>query len=133
MQLTKEYLDKKIATQQRFYEKSQRSVTKEIKTEFQKQTKALTEHFDWKVGVIGEQYGSITGDIHSIKKQLVDIQEKVDKIDVMEMDIRTIKDDVGFIKVELEVVKDILTDPDDQKEYAVLQQRVYALEHRGAV
>ena len=40
-----------------------------------------------------EQYGAITGDIYGIRTSS-GIQEKVDKIDLLEVDLRTIKDDV---------------------------------------
>ena len=77
-----------------------------------------------------EQYGAITGDIYGIRTSS-GIQEKVDKIDLLEVDLRTIKDDVAFIKVEIEVVKDMLTDKVDQETHQALSQRVYALEQRA--
>ncbi len=116
MELTKEYLDKNFAS---------------LRKDFKDQTKALMEYFGTQVKVIAEQYGAITGDIYGIKNQLVGIQEKVDKIDLLEVDLRTIKDDVAFIKVEIEVVKDMLTDKVDQETHQALSQRVYALEQRA--
>ena len=84
MELTKEYFNKTMkSVDKRFivmdkkfekcfiemdkrFERRQRSFMSEIKTEFQKQTQSLTEHFDFKVKVISEQYGAITDDIADI-------------------------------------------------------------------
>ncbi|MBU3964147.1 hypothetical protein KJ562_00185 [Patescibacteria group bacterium] len=108
-----------------------KTILKEHQEEIKRHISVLKEDVDQKIGLIGEQHGSIIAKLDSHSEMIESMSTRLDSHGEM---IASIKEDTEIVKINVELIKDSLKRKVDVDEFATLERRVGVLEaraHRG--
>lgn len=105
--------------------------SKELKEDYARQGKFLLEQFQKQVSVVAEQFSSLNKKIDDVKKTSNATFEEVGKlkvdIEVVKEDIKTVKDDMRIVKNELKRKVDIEAFEALEKEVMVLEKQFQSI------